>query len=70
MGGSMDNNRIPRYSLVEVAKRSEIRCELCAYDLRRRPYHIHHLNGDQKSTIPENLLMICPTCYTEIHKKS
>lgn len=63
------NLRIPKDHMTEVVKRSGIKCELCSIDLRRRPYHIHHLNGDPACTIPDNLLLICPECFTEIYQK-
>ena len=58
--------RIPRDSMVEVVRRSQMRCEMCSMSLQKKPYRIHHLDGDSTSFEPDNMMLICPHCYAHV----
>ena len=65
----LDYQRIPRESMLEVAKRSQMKCEFCSTSLQKKPYRIYHINGDTTCVRPDNLQFLCPDCHTGIAKR-
>jgi hypothetical protein len=46
------------------------KCECCGYD-KTKILHIHHIIEKSKggSDNPDNLLILCPNCHTNLHKE-
>jgi 5-methylcytosine-specific restriction endonuclease McrA len=57
---------------LSINKKRELRkshpcCSICGYNKYPEILEIHHNNFNPRDNIPENLLVICPTCHKEIH---
>jgi len=38
-------------------------CELC----HRNTFVLHHVDGNNKNDAIENLMLLCPSCHTDVH---
>ena len=43
------------------------RCALCGYNKCQGILQLHHLDGDKKNNVLDNLPTLCPNCHMEIH---
>jgi hypothetical protein len=41
-------------------------CHICGYDV---VVHIHHIDGNHKNNVPENLIPLCPNHHYEVETK-
>lgn len=47
----------------------EDRCEICGWDMKRdgdefTPYELHHIDGNSRNHMFDNLILICPNCHS------
>jgi len=45
----------------------EQKCSLCS---RKDKLLVHHIDGDWKNNVLENLMIVCRGCHNRIHKKT
>ncbi len=46
----------------------EHRCHICKYDRFEDVLQVHHIDHNRKNNDISNLVIVCPTCHSEIHK--
>mgnify|MGYP001065304300 FL=1 len=60
-------NKNYHYIYTKVAFQTyEAKCEKCGYDKYLEVLEVHHIDGDRSNNVPENLMILCPTCHREI----
>lgn len=61
--------QVSKGSTKDIYVRAGGKCERCKLSLRGLRGHIHHKNRKPSDNRLSNLILLCPNCHSEIHKK-
>ena len=54
-----------RYTRLRMLARDDYRCCACGRSASR--FEIHHIDGDRRNDVPENLAVYCRSCHIALH---
>jgi len=63
---------IAKYTTVRkqmICRNMLIKCEKCGYDQYPQILGVHHKDRNRNSSVPANLIILCPTCHSIEHMK-
>ncbi len=70
--GELSGNRgnsISTYVRKYIFKKYNNKCVKCSWDKTNKytnkiPLQVHHIDGNNKNTVEENLTLLCPNCHS------